>query len=183
MNWCGRADVELDVLEDRRDVAVAEVQRALRAQRVERARRHPLLDRDVEHVLARVARRARAGCRRGPAGGRAGGTRGRAGASSRREKSASPTSGSNGPGVVVPEVVTSRPSRSRSRRARRASSWACPAKRPLSIARIATSWPGTSARSAPTVHCSRGRCANGSKRYQRIAFSCVILSMSASGTS
>ena len=51
-----RADVELDVLEDRRDVAVAEVQRALRAQRVERARGHPLLDRDVEHVLARVPR-------------------------------------------------------------------------------------------------------------------------------
>ena len=52
----GRADVELDVLEDRRDVAVAEVERALRAQRIERARGHPLLDRDVEHVLAGVLR-------------------------------------------------------------------------------------------------------------------------------
>ena len=49
-----RADVELDVLEDRRHVGVAEVERALRAQRVERARGHPLLDRDVEHVLAGV---------------------------------------------------------------------------------------------------------------------------------
>ena len=68
-------------------------------------------------------------------------------------------------------------------RARRAMIFVVPSNRPLSIERIATSWPATSARSAPTVHCSRDRCANGSKRYQRIAFSCVILFTSASGTS
>ena len=51
-----RADVELDVLEDRRDVAVAERERPLGAQRIERARRHPLLDRDPLHLLARPVR-------------------------------------------------------------------------------------------------------------------------------
>ena len=38
------------------------------------------------------------------------------------------------------------------------------------------------ARSAPTVHSSRGRTANGSKRKWRIALRCVILSTSSSGT-
>src|SRR5262249_21305899 len=60
---------------------------------------------------------------------------------------------------------------------------AVPANRPLSIARIVTSCPATSARKAPTVACSRARCANGSNRYQRIAFSWVSLAISASVTS
>ncbi len=47
-----RADVELDVLQDRRHVAVPELQRLLRAPRVDRARRHPFLDRDLLHLLA-----------------------------------------------------------------------------------------------------------------------------------
>ena len=44
-------------------------------------------------------------------------------------------------------------------------------KRPWSKLRIATSWSPASARRAPTVHCSRVRCSNGSKLYQRQAFS------------
>ena len=50
-----RADVELQVLHDRRDVAVREAERALGADRVHRARAHPLDDRDVFHHLARPA--------------------------------------------------------------------------------------------------------------------------------
>jgi hypothetical protein len=45
-------------------------------------------------------------------------------------------------------------------------------KRPLSRERMLTSWPAASARSAPTVPFSRVRPPmNGSKDYQRIAFS------------
>ena len=52
----GGADVELDVLQDRRNIAVAEVERALRTQRIDRARGHPLFDRDLLHLLARTTR-------------------------------------------------------------------------------------------------------------------------------
>ena len=48
----GRADVELEVLHDRRHVAVGEVERALGALRVDRARTHPLDDGDLLHRLA-----------------------------------------------------------------------------------------------------------------------------------
>jgi hypothetical protein len=34
-----------------------------------------------------------------------------------------------------------------------------------------TSWPSACLRSAPTVASSRGTCGNGSKEYQRMAFS------------
>ena len=47
-----RADVELEVLHDRRDVAVREVERVLGADRVDRARAHPLDDGDLLHRLA-----------------------------------------------------------------------------------------------------------------------------------
>ena len=48
---------------------------------------------------------------------------------------------------------------------------------------IDTSWPAALARSAPTVASSFGTWANGSKEYHRMAFSWVILAMSASDTS
>src|SRR5207247_7426134 len=57
-----------------------------------------------------------------------------------------------------------------------------PAWRPWSMLRIDTSCPATDERNAPTVHRSRGIWRNGSKRYQRIAFSWVIASSSASDT-
>src|ERR1700735_1646411 len=45
-----------------------------------------------------------------------------------------------------------------------------------------TSCPSAALRSAPTVACSREMWVNGSKEYQRIAFSWVILLISSSGT-
>ena len=42
---------------------------------------------------------------------------------------------------------------------------------PVPRALMLTSWPALSARSAPTVHLFLGRLANGSKEYQRMAFS------------
>ena len=51
-----RTDVQLNVLQDRRHVGVAETKGALRAPGIHRARGHPLVDRDLLHLLARSAR-------------------------------------------------------------------------------------------------------------------------------
>jgi hypothetical protein len=49
-------------------------------------------------------------------------------------------------------------------------------------ARMLTSCPWAALRNVPTVACDYGTCWNGSKEYQRMAFSWVILLMSSSET-
>src|SRR5262249_34676314 len=146
-------------------------------QRVERARGHPLLDRDVEHVLARVPRKHERYAdailevpeQQVLAPERRERLAGEVGERDARIERPGVTVSQGGHAVAFsassPRLITG-----------------VSAKRPLSIARISVSWPGTSARNAPTVHRSRARCAYGSKRYQRMAFSCVILAISVSVT-
>ena len=180
MNWCGRADVELDVLEDRRHVGVAEV-RARAACGASRSGSPPSTPRSRRRACpgwvcfastsGMPTRSCRCPCSRYSRPSRRERAPREVGEREVRDRTARSSRRSSGAscGGVLGELAQ------RHRAARRRIG-PCPSRW------IEMSWPGTSARSAPTVHCSRGRLANGSKRYQRIAFSCVILFTSSSGT-